>query len=63
LSLFAKIHWEFREKFQVFFTENRRFYRGFGGMENASRLRKEAEQIELPPSFRFHPTDEELITH
>ena len=21
------------------------------------------EQIELPPGFRFHPTDEELITH
>lgn len=25
------------------------------GMEN--------EQMELPPGFRFHPTDEELITH
>lgn len=21
------------------------------------------EQLELPPGFRFHPTDEELITH
>ena len=21
------------------------------------------EQMELPPGFRFHPTDEELITH
>lgn len=21
------------------------------------------EQIDLPPGFRFHPTDEELITH
>ncbi|XP_041004471.1 NAC domain-containing protein 92-like [Juglans microcarpa x Juglans regia] len=32
-------------------------------MENASSLGKEEEQIELPPGFRFHPTDEELITH
>lgn len=23
----------------------------------------EEDQIELPPGFRFHPTDEELITH
>jgi hypothetical protein len=44
-------------------AENRGFYRGFGGMENVFRLRKETEQIELPPGFRFHPTDEELITH
>lgn len=21
------------------------------------------EQMELPPGFRFHPTDEELVTH
>lgn len=21
------------------------------------------DQLELPPGFRFHPTDEELITH
>ncbi|KAM3286508.1 NAC domain-containing protein 92 [Capsicum chacoense] len=27
---------------------------GFGGQE---------EEMELPPGFRFHPTDEELITH
>ncbi|XWS40902.1 hypothetical protein CRYUN_Cryun17cG0036000 [Craigia yunnanensis] len=32
-------------------------------MENISGFRKEDEQIELPPGFRFHPTDEELITH
>lgn len=24
---------------------------------------EELEQIDLPPGFRFHPTDEELITH
>lgn len=23
----------------------------------------EEEHLELPPGFRFHPTDEELITH
>ncbi|KAG2710203.1 hypothetical protein I3760_04G015400 [Carya illinoinensis] len=32
-------------------------------MENVSSLREEDEQIELPAGFRFHPTDEELITH
>ncbi|KAE8665662.1 NAC100 protein [Hibiscus syriacus] len=32
-------------------------------MENISSLRNEDEQLELPPGFRFHPTDEELITH
>ncbi|XP_059450395.1 NAC domain-containing protein 100-like [Corylus avellana] len=32
-------------------------------MENVSRLRNEDGQLELPPGFRFHPTDEELITH
>ncbi|KAI3504669.1 hypothetical protein L2E82_46605 [Cichorium intybus] len=33
-------------------------------MENYSGLGKEDEQqIDLPPGFRFHPTDEELITH
>ncbi|XP_059643472.1 NAC domain-containing protein 100 [Cornus florida] len=32
-------------------------------MENISRHEKEDEQMELPPGFRFHPTDEELITH
>lgn len=36
---------------------------GLGEMESVSRLRKEDELIELPPGFRFHPTDEELITH
>ncbi|PON96363.1 NAC domain containing protein [Trema orientale] len=32
-------------------------------MENSSGLCKEDEHMDLPPGFRFHPTDEELITH
>ncbi|XP_057486798.1 NAC domain-containing protein 100-like [Actinidia eriantha] len=32
-------------------------------MEKGSSLNREHEQMELPPGFRFHPTDEELITH
>lgn len=32
-------------------------------MEPFSGHGKEDDQIELPPGFRFHPTDEELITH
>lgn len=32
-------------------------------MEKVSGFSKVDEQIELPPGFRFHPTDEELITH
>ncbi|OIT35143.1 PREDICTED: NAC domain-containing protein 100-like [Nicotiana attenuata] len=35
-------------------------------MENFSGVVKEddqQQQMELPPGFRFHPTDEELITH
>lgn len=32
-------------------------------MENISGIGKEDDQISLPPGFRFHPTDEELITH
>ncbi|KAF7136217.1 hypothetical protein RHSIM_Rhsim08G0152900 [Rhododendron simsii] len=32
-------------------------------MEAFSGYGKEDDQIELPPGFRFHPTDEELITH
>lgn len=32
-------------------------------MEAFSGHGKEDDQIELPPGFRFHPTDEELITH
>ncbi|KAF5192624.1 Nac domain-containing protein [Thalictrum thalictroides] len=34
-------------------------------MENISNLQagKGDEQMDLPPGFRFHPTDEELITH
>lgn len=32
-------------------------------MENLAGFGKEDDQIELPPGFRFHPTDEELITH
>ncbi|KAF2311307.1 hypothetical protein GH714_021636 [Hevea brasiliensis] len=32
-------------------------------MENISELVKEHDQMDLPPGFRFHPTDEELISH
>lgn len=32
-------------------------------MENVSRYIEEDQKFELPPGFRFHPTDEELITH
>ncbi|KAI5416700.1 hypothetical protein KIW84_041649 [Lathyrus oleraceus] len=33
-------------------------------MENISVLpSKEDEKMDLPPGFRFHPTDEELISH
>lgn len=30
----------------------------FGGFH-----KEDDEQMDLPPGFRFHPTDEELITH
>ncbi|GMH21895.1 hypothetical protein Nepgr_023738 [Nepenthes gracilis] len=32
-------------------------------MENVSGCHGEEEAMELPPGFRFYPTDEELITH
>ncbi|XP_057952639.1 NAC domain-containing protein 100-like [Malania oleifera] len=32
-------------------------------MENNSRRTTEEDHMDLPPGFRFHPTDEELITH
>ncbi|XP_010547773.1 PREDICTED: NAC domain-containing protein 100-like [Tarenaya hassleriana] len=32
-------------------------------METFCGYHKEDEQMDLPPGFRFHPTDEELITH
>ncbi|KAE8721227.1 NAC100 protein [Hibiscus syriacus] len=32
-------------------------------MENIYSFRNEDVRLELPPGFRFHPTDEELITH
>ncbi|KAJ0680469.1 putative transcription factor NAM family [Helianthus annuus] len=32
-------------------------------MENLSRPSQEEDQMDMPPGFRFHPTDEELITH
>ncbi|KAL2935222.1 hypothetical protein RDABS01_018340 [Bienertia sinuspersici] len=32
-------------------------------MENMVVLVNEQEPMDLPPGFRFHPTDEELITH
>lgn len=36
----------------------------FGGiMENVCGVVKEDDQMDLPPGFRFHPTDEELISH
>ncbi|GMH30213.1 hypothetical protein Nepgr_032056 [Nepenthes gracilis] len=31
--------------------------------DHSCRLSKEDETAKLPPGFRFHPTDEELITH
>lgn len=30
---------------------------------NCQKMENFSDQIELPPGFRFHPTDEELITH
>lgn len=42
--------------------KNRGFL-GFGEMESGSGICKEDDQMELPPGFRFHPTDEELISH
>ncbi|KAK1433715.1 hypothetical protein QVD17_10630 [Tagetes erecta] len=32
-------------------------------MQNHSVVDQEDDQLDLPPGFRFHPTDEELITH
>ncbi|XP_009360607.1 NAC domain-containing protein 100 [Pyrus x bretschneideri] len=32
-------------------------------MENTSGFIMEDEKMELPPGFRFHPTDEELLSH
>lgn len=33
-------------------------------MENVpAGMAEQDEQIDLPPGFRFHPTDEELISH
>nr|XP_043637058.1 NAC domain-containing protein 100-like [Erigeron canadensis] len=32
-------------------------------MMDGFKLVKEGDQMDLPPGFRFHPTDEELITH
>lgn len=39
--------------------------RGFscGKMGSMWGIGKEDDQMDLPPGFRFHPTDEELITH
>jgi len=34
------------------------------GMDASSAMEQELHRpMELPPGFRFHPTDEELITH
>ncbi|KAG8659541.1 hypothetical protein MANES_02G047801v8 [Manihot esculenta] len=43
--------------------EQERFDQDLKGMQNNSMLCGDDEQMELPPGFRFHPTDEELITH
>ncbi|KAJ8466699.1 hypothetical protein OPV22_029251 [Ensete ventricosum] len=32
-------------------------------MVDVSEITKEVGRMELPPGFRFHPTDEEIITH
>ncbi|KAK4779101.1 hypothetical protein SAY86_006629 [Trapa natans] len=32
-------------------------------MESVADVGKDDDQMELPPGFRFHPTDEELISH
>ena len=31
--------------------------------EHGVRAVNEEDHLELPPGFRFHPTDEELISH
>ncbi|RVW80886.1 NAC domain-containing protein 79 [Vitis vinifera] len=43
--------------------DNKGFREDFEGMEKAPDQSKDDEMMELPPGFRFHPTDEELITH
>nr|ALC79036.1 NAC transcription factors 59 [Manihot esculenta] len=43
--------------------QQERFDQDLKGMQNNSMLCGDDEQMELPPGFRFHPTDEELITH
>ena len=32
-------------------------------MANIAVVSQEDDQMDLPPGFRFHPTDEELISH
>lgn len=32
-------------------------------MEESIEVNKEKDLVDLPPGFRFHPTDEEIITH
>lgn len=32
-------------------------------MEKLTNLGQDEDQMDMPPGFRFHPTDEELITH
>ncbi|CAH9145425.1 unnamed protein product [Cuscuta epithymum] len=34
-----------------------------GGGDTAAEEEQAQQQMDLPPGFRFHPTDEELITH
>ena len=63
--MFSKTHFRFRQNFSDLISEKTN---GLSGkiskkMENSSGVCKEDEHMELPPGFRFHPTDEELITH
>lgn len=34
-----------------------------GSSQQQQQLRQEMMQPQLPPGFRFHPTDEELVVH
>lgn len=36
---------------------------GFGGAGPSMVNEEDDELVELPPGFRFHPTDEEIIMH
>lgn len=53
----------FRKKILVGLLKTGGFRGDFRGMENVSMVRNKDQQMDLPPGFRFHPTDEELISH